>query len=205
MKKLIFSLLVLVGLAAALPADELWLGEVPFVNMSADSKDTFIIKYETEKDEYYIQTSDWLGVSKVIFNNEQFEAFRGAIAKAQEWSKLANEKKVEIEKELPNSNVEANAEWNWGVNKYRNASWDKLKFMFLFNSAAGNNNKMVSILFIAAPKITSSYDEDVTYSFPLSLLSENEINTFMNVISQKNIDKVLKKHEESEKVAELFN
>ena len=205
MKKLIFSLLVLVGLAAALPADELWLGEVPFVNMSADSKDTFIIKYETEKDEYYIQTSDWLGVSKVIFNNEQFEAFRGAISKVQDWSKLAKEKRVEVEKEIPDSNIEANAEWTWGVNKYRNAGWDKLKFKFLFNSAINNDNEIVSILFIVAPKITSSYDEDVTYSFPLALLSDNEINTFMNVISQENIDKVLKKHEESEKAAELFN
>ena len=113
MKKIIFSLFMLVGLFAALPADELLLGEVPFVNMSEDSKDTFIIKYETEKDEYYIQTSDWLGVYKVIFNKEEFEAFRGAIAKIQDWSKLAKEKRVEVEKEIPDSNIEANAEWTW--------------------------------------------------------------------------------------------
>ena len=203
MRKLIFSCLVLVGLAAALPADELWLGEVPFVDMTSNSNDTFVIKYETDKEEYYIKTSDWLGDSNVILNQGQFESFRGIISKALDWCKLADEKRVEIYKEIPNSVVEANVEWNWGVNQYKNASWDKLKFKFLFSSSEGDSN-MVSLLFIAAPEVTSSYDGDVTYSFPLVLLSENEISTFNNVISQKNINKVMKKHEESKKAEDLF-
>ena len=209
MKKIIMrlalSLLVLIGLVSTLPAEELYVGKIHFLDVDTTLDDYFNIKYETEYNQMYIQKGNWSGTSWIILNNDQIETLRSTVSKALDWCKIAYDNNSEIKKELPNSNLESSVVWEFGDETHRNSDYNKLQLQFFFVSAKTEYDEIFPSVLIFSSKVKSSKNQYVTYNFPRAVLLEEDLKTFKEVISQDSINSVVEKHKESRKAEDLFN
>lgn len=209
MKRLIHNialcLLSMFIFVTALPADELLIGSVPYLDIESETEDNFNIKYDTEANLYYIQTYDWLNTAWVILSPEQFESLRKTIDKTLDWCQIAFDNNTAIQKELPNSNIQSDVIWEFGDDIYFNSPYEKVSLSFDFFSTENRNNQIMSSLVIMAPRVTSTTNDYVEYKFPQMLIPEEYIQIFKYTITEDAINDAIEKNEKTKAAESLFN
>lgn len=203
MKRLFWCFLILSFVGSFLAADEYVIGKVSYYDYEYGNPETINFKYDDKEKIFYLQTADWLTTGWVELSSAQLVSLRSTLKKALDWTKIAEDNGSEIKKEIPDSTITSNVTWTSGDNWYKNNSWDKLSIHSHF-IAAGEKGETLSTLLMIAGKVTSSSNKYEKYEFPTLVLLKPNIENFLEVISEENIQSVINKHNESKKAEDLF-
>ena len=203
-KSILFLLLFFIFISY-LSAEELFVGSVSYLDIDSTTEESFNVKYDTEEDLYYLQTSDWITVGWVILTPEQFKTLQATVDKALDWCTIAKDNQSSIKKEIPNSNINCSVLWQYGDDPYINNPYDKLSITFQFFSIENDVNQILSSLVLTAPKITASSNEFVDYKFPHMLIPEDFLQEFATIITDSNISSVVEKYNKAKAAEDLFN
>ena len=114
----ILSIIILTFCFHTSKAEEIiiYLGEAYHYNefLGGMSDAQFAIKYDTENKIYYFYSSDIFNKGWVKMTESQLGDFRSTLEKYLQWEKTAIEKKVKINKEFPDSELNCNVSWKFG-------------------------------------------------------------------------------------------
>ena len=136
------------------------------------------------------------------FTSDEVEKLRINLQKVQEWSKLAKEKKLSIEKELPNSKIYVQGNKYFG-NKYYSSTYET-PLLFTFISIIENDREYISLR-IEGESVVSSENEFVNIEFGQIIFVNEQIDLFINAISSKTVESAREKYEKQKKDSDLFN
>ena len=162
------------------------------------NKTQFLIKYDDSENTYYLFTADWMNKIWIYLSENDLQTIRNAITKYQDWVKLAKEKQVEINKEIPDLTIRANVTWQFGDDWYH-ASGLILKFTVL------SQNPQRHELVISSNKVDSNKNSFVDVELDPLYFEEEEAADFLSCLDKSNIAK--KKEEYNKKIdaQDLFN
>lgn len=157
----------------------------------------FAIKYDTEKDQYYFYTYDFMTKGWVFLTNKDLEKLRNILTKYKKWEKTAIENEVEIEKEFPNSQISGKVVWK-SADEWFSASNITIHFSFF------SQNKYRHQLVIFSNKVNAFSNEFMVFKIEPIYMDKNQVEDFLHGISSDSINIKLKEYSEKKKKEELF-
>lgn len=198
-KKIILGLFfVLIASMFNVYSDEYVIGKINCFDANHIIKMNF--KYDDEEKVFYINRTDEYGKTYwFTVTNDQINTIRQSLGKCKEWIKIAKENQVDVSKELPNSKLSVPGAMKWSDDFY--VSLYNLSLEFYFVAVNGT-----SVLAIKGNKVRSSANQFIDLKWNDVMLIESDVDIFIDVISQENIDAEIKKHDEKKKDSDdLFN
>lgn len=157
----------------------------------------YSIHYDSDNDLYYLMLPDYFNLKALVLDNSDIESLRKNIDKYFEWEKLAKEKQIKLEKQLPDSDICTAFLEVSGNDAYSNFNF-VLKFIFFSQNT--NNHQLV----ISAPAVPSDQNKYIDCSIDDLYFSYDQINDLYNAISEENIAAKKKEFEEQAAVEDLF-
>jgi hypothetical protein len=150
------------------------------------------IAYDTKDKIVYIVLSDILGTSFV--GTKENYLIISNINKYLEWNTKAIQKGVKIEKTI--SSIKMNMYWPLG-DTYYNAVCN-VEFRFL---SQNNNIHMLCLIF---PKVVSAKNKYMSHKAETMYFTKSQAMALKNIISIKNINKMLLENSKNSKIQEDF-
>lgn len=176
MKKNLFVMVMVLLVSFTVMADEysLFTGNAYTYNDLSKSLDEaqFLIKYDDSENTYYLFTADWI--------------------------KIAKEKQVEIDKDIPDLTIKTKVTWQFGDDWY-SASGLTLKFSVL------SQNSQRHELVISSNKVTSRSNQFVDVKLEPLYFEEKEVADFLTSLDAKNLSKLKEEHNKKKQDKDLFN
>ncbi len=146
----------------------------------------YAIKYDDQKQVFYLFKANLLTASWIEFSNENLATLRANLQKYQEWEKAASAKGVELEKALPDSEIATKVVWKLGEDWHHA---DDLTVGFLFFSQSTKRHQLV----IQTNNVSSSDNEFVSFSLDPIYLDKKQTSALLDAISEKSLKKALDK------------
>lgn len=203
MKKLFLSISLIFLLSFDLFADEysIFKGNAyTYNNVWKNLDETqFLIKYDDEKNIYYLFTEDWINKIWICLSEDDLQTIRNTIAKYQDWVKIAKENQVEIYKEIPNSSIKTKVLWLYGEDDWYSASGLVLSFNLL------SQNTQRHQLVITSNKVESNSNEFIDVKLESLYFDETEAQELLNGINTEKIEAAKKEYNKKKEVQDLFN
>ena len=202
MKKNLIVMLMVLLVSFTVMADEysLFTGNAYTYNDLSKSlnKTQFLIKYDDSENTYYLFTADWMNKIWIYLSENDLQTIRNAITKYQDWVKLAKEKQVEINKEIPDLTIRTNVTWQFGDDWYH-ASGLILKFTVL------SQNSQRHELVISSNKVDSNKNSFVDVELDPLYFEEEEAADFLSCLDKSNITKKKEEYNKKKEAQDLFN
>ena len=203
MKKffLVIGILFLAAFNAIADEYTLFTGDAYRVNTATNYLDEtqFRIKYDDSRNVYYLYTSNWMNKIWIYLSEDDLQTIRYAMRKYQDWVKIANEKQVEIDKEIPDSTIRTKVSWKSGVSWYRSS-----EFKLYFDVCTLKNTQCHRFI-ISSNIVTASSNEFVDVKLDTLYFEEKEVADFLAGISENNISAAKKEHNKKKEAQDLFN
>jgi hypothetical protein len=155
------------------------------------------IQYDTEKNQYYFYTSDFLTKGWIVLSDGNIESLRNSLSKYFSWESTAVTNKVKLEKELPGSVISTNVIWKYGDDWF-NAYNITLKLIFFSQSEQRHQ------LVIYSNKVTSTSNQFIEYKLEGTYLEKSEVLSLYQDLKIENIKITFEKYAEQQKTAEMF-
>ena len=202
MKKSIFVILFAIFVSFTAMSDEysLFTGNAYTYNELFKSLDKtqFLIKYDDSENTYYLFTADWMNKIWIYLSENDLQTIRNAITKYQDWVKLAKEKQIEINKEIPDLTIRTNVTWQFGDNWYH-ASGLILKFTVL------SQNPQRHELVIISNKVVANGSSFIYVKLEPLYFEEKEAADFLSCLDESNITKKKEEYNKKKEMQDLFN
>lgn len=167
-----------------------------FLKGFSDAK--FLIKYSDDEEVFYLYTSDVFNKAWINISSEDLEKTRKTIGKYLDWVKIATEKQVEIDKEIPESEIQTSISWKFGDDWYSSDS-------FKLNFHAFSQNIQRHQLVISSNKVESDRNEFVSIKLDTLYLDQDQAAEFLSGIDPETVKKIIAEHDSKQKNQELFN
>lgn len=201
MKKLILCFVIFLGLSLYANADEylLFTGkcyEYNSIGKSLSNKD-FALKYDDESDVFYLRTSDWMNDAWIHLSWKDLDKLRKIFEKYFEWEKLAVEKQITLEKEIPDSTIKTKVTWEFGDNWYSDKNFI---LGFIFFSQSSTRHQLV----LQTSKAIGS-NQFVTYKIDGYYFDKHQVQIFLDSIDEEKIKKQIEKFKKDKEQKDLFN
>ena len=162
------------------------------------NKTQFLIKYDDSENTYYLFTADWMNKIWIYLSEKDLQTIRDAITKYQDWVKIAKEKQVEIDKNIPDLTIKTKVTWQFGDSWY-SSSGMTLKFSVL------SQNSQRHELVISSNKVTSSTNKFVDVKLDPLYFEEAEAADFLTSLDEKNLTKIKEEYNKKKEAKDLFN
>mgnify|MGYP007102047915 CR=1 FL=1 len=162
------------------------------------SETQFLIKYDDSEKTYYLFTADWMNKIWVYLSDDDLQTIREAIIKYQDWVKIAKEKQVEINKEIPNATIRTKVVWNFGDDWYSSSG-----FTLSFSVLSQNTQRHEFL--ISSNKVTSSSNQFVNVKLDTLYIEEKDAADFLAGINESQISKRKEEHNRKREAQDLFN
>ena len=202
MKKNLIVMLMVLLVSFTVMADEysLFTGNAYTYNDLSESLDKtqFLIKYDDSENTYYLFTADWMNKIWIYLSEKDLQTIRDAITKYQDWVKIAKEKQVEIDKDIPDLTIKTKVTWQFGDSWY-SSSGMTLKFSVL------SQNSQRHELVISSNKVTSSSNKFVDVKLDPIYFEEAEAADFLTSLDEKNLTKIKEEYNKKKEAKDLFN
>ena len=202
MKKNLIVMLMVLLVSFTVMADEysLFTGNAYTYNDLSKSLDKtqFLIKYDDSENTYYLFTADWMNKIWIYLSEKDLQTIRDAITKYQDWVKIAKEKQVEIDKDIPELTIKTKVIWQFGDSWY-SSSGMTLKFSVL------SQNSQRHELVISSNKVTSSTNKFVDVKLDPLYFEEAEAADFLTSLDEKNLTKIKEEYNKKKEAKDLFN
>ena len=202
MKKNLIVMLMVLLVSFTVMADEysLFTGNAYTYNDLSKSLDKtqFLIKYDDSENTYYLFTADWMNKIWIYLSEKDLQTIRDAITKYQDWVKIAKEKQVEIDKNIPDLTIKTKVTWQFGDSWY-SSSGMTLKFSVL------SQNSQRHELVISSNKVTSSTNKFVDVKLDPLYFEEAEAADFLTSLDEKNLTKIKEEYNKKKEAKDLFN
>jgi len=143
-------------------------------------------------------TSDYLNKCWINISSEQLDSIKKTIEKYISWVSIATENKVEINKSIPDSEIDTSIAWKYGDNWYEN-SYFRLYFEALSQTIERHQ------LVISSNKVRTDENQFITIKLDPLYLDYDQAQSLLNGINQETINQIVKEHEKQKKNQELFN
>lgn len=201
MRKFLVFLLLLLSTFAYVNADEYLLfsgkcGEYNDVWKNMNERD-YALKYDDENDVFYLRTADWINNAWIHLSWNDIAKLRTILEKYFEWEKLAIEKKVKLEKELPNATIATKVTWKYGDDWY---SARNFQLSFVFFSQSESRHQLV----LMTSKATGS-NQFVTYKIDGYYFDSNQVKQFYDALGDNAIKEKIKEFKNNKEKESLFN
>lgn len=183
-------------------ADEYLISTIECVEPDNFYDSELTLKYDDENDVYYIFRSTFSRSYWFTFTPEKLDQLRNILKKAEEWSKLANNHKSSISKELPDSLMKVEGTMKSG-NDWYTTRWD-ISLNFFFISLFSDDTGAVTLLMKGGSQ-ESKQNQFIDIEFESVVFLNSEIDDFLNAISKETVEKAKINREKQKKAAELFN
>ncbi len=134
-------------------------------------KTQFLLKYDDSEKTYYLFTSDWMNKIWISLSEADLQTIRDAITKYQNWVKIAKEKQVEINKDIPDLKIKTEVTWKFGDSWY-DASGLVLEFSVL------SQNPQRHELVISSNKVKSTSNRYIDIKLEPLYFEEKEAAEF---------------------------
>jgi hypothetical protein len=155
------------------------------------------IRYDDEDDVFYFVSSDWISSSWIDLSRNDLAKLRRTFEKYFEWEAIAVENKVELEKEIPDSEITQRVVWKWGDDWY---SSNGLILNFTFFSQSESRHQLI----LSTNKVGSS-NMFIDFSIDGFYFEKEQVRAFYNAILEENITKALEDIEKNKAAESLFN
>ena len=202
MKKNLIVMLMVLLVSFTVMADEYSLFTVnayTYNDLSKSlNKTQFLIKYDDSENTYYLFTADWMNKIWIYLSEKDLQTIRDAITKYQDWIKIAKEKQVEIDKDIPDLTIKTKVTWQFGDSWY-SSSGMTLKFSVL------SQNSQRHELVISSNKVTSSSNKFVDVKLDPLYFEEAEAADFLTSLDEKNLTKIKEEYNKKKEAKDLFN
>lgn len=202
MKKNIIVMLMVLLVSFTVMADEysLFTGNAYTYNDISKSLDEtqFLIKFDDSENTYYLFTADWMNKIWIYLSEKDIQIIRDAITKYQDWVKIAKEKQVEIDKDIPDLTIKTKVTWEFGDEWY-SSSGMTLKFSVL------SQNSQRHELVISSNKVTSRSNQFVDVKLDPLYFEEAEAADFLTSLDEKNLTKIKEEYNKKKEAKDLFN
>jgi len=162
------------------------------------SRVNYHMKYDDEYKVYYLFLSDYSNSVWIELHDKEMNLLRNNINKYYEWEKLAVEKQVKLEKELPNSSFITNVTWET-LDKWYSSNFLNLNFIFFSQNI--NRHQLV----IYTNKVESTENEYIDWKMEDLYFDKNDVDYLYENIKVESINNFIKKHEEQKNTESLFN
>ncbi|MBR2281576.1 MAG: hypothetical protein IJ863_03020 [Spirochaetales bacterium] len=160
--------------------------------------ETMKIRYEDETNDYMFYVSDSYQTIWMVFTEEDLNIMRNTAQKALEWQKVALENKVEVSKEIPNSQLSMKIAEKSGSSFYSGSYKVPVRFNFVSTEGAG-----LTVLMLVGGSTTASSNKYIDLEFVGQWIMD--IQGFADAISEKTISEAISKHNSaSSNAEELF-
>ena len=202
MKKSIIAILMVLLVSFTVMADEysLFTGNAYTYNDISKSLDKtqFLIKFDDSENTYYLFTADWMNKIWIYLSEKDIQTIRDAITKYQDWVKIAKEKQVEIDKDIPDLTIKTKVTWKFGDEWY-SSSGMTLKFSVL------SQNSQRHELVISSNKVTSRSNQFVDVKLDPLYFEEKEAADFLESLNEDNIKTLKAEYNKKKEAKDLFN
>ncbi len=183
-------------------ADEYTLGEISVSGSIYGMGETVRFKYDDTENTYYLQVSSLMYIGWIYISETQLETLRTTVDKAIEWGKIAEEKKIEVSKEIPGSKLTSKVVWRFSTDRNNFYSANGLDVKWTFQSLESGS----WYLTFQSSEVSSRQNQFMTYSVDPISISRFKTADFKEIISEEGIKKAKAEHEKKKKEAEeLFN
>lgn len=183
-------------------ADEYTLGEISVSGSLYGMGETVRLKYDDKENTYYLQVSSLMYLGWIYLSEDQLKTLRATVDKAIEWGKIAESKKLEVSKEIPDSKLTSKVAWRFLTDHNNFYFADGLNLKWTFQSTDYGS----WYLTFQSSEVSSRQNQFMTYSVDTISMSRLTTEDFKKIISEEGIKKVKAEHEKKKKEAdELFN
>lgn len=158
----------------------------------------FLIKYDDEEKTYYLFTSDWMNKIWIYLSDNDLETIRNAMIKYQDWIKIAKEKQVETDKDIPNSTIRTKVTWKFGDNWYSASG-------FILNFSVLSQTTQRHELVISSNKVDSYSNQFIDIKLDTLYFEEKDVDAFLKGINKDNISALKAEHDKKKEDQDLFN
>ena len=157
----------------------------------------FLIKYSDEEKVYYLFSSDYISKQWINITSEQLDSIRKTIEKYFDWVKIATDNQVEIDKTIPDSEINTSISWMYGDDWHSNDSF-QLYFAVLSQDIKTHQ------LIISSNKVNSRTNQFISAKLETLYLNTDEAAALLNGIQQDNIMEVGKEYQKKKSNQDLF-
>lgn len=202
MKK-IFALVTvfLMGFSAVI-ADEYVVSKIECISADGFFARELTFKYDDSENVYYLYRSTYSGAYWFTLTPDKLEKLRANLNKVQEWSKLARESRSSIYKELPDSKISVDGIMKFG-NDWYSTRWN-IDLNFFFVSQITEESDVISLLLRGGAE-ESRQNQFIDIEFESVFFLNNEIDSFINAISEETVEGAKKQHAKEKSAADMFN
>lgn len=198
MNKIIKAIILSVVVAFPSFADIVPLGSVTVYEAEHETDREVSFSYDT--DGFYImQIKSVISSTWIALTPAQLDTIRASLDKAIEWGKIAEKQKVNIDKDIPNSNMSVNLYWGVSSDTVYSASKVPIRWVFI----GADDGEWITVL--APEKAVSNQNEYIYYSPEYIVFLKKYVLAVKDIISEGNVKKTIEKEEKNRKKAdELF-
>lgn len=157
----------------------------------------FLIKYSDEEKVFYLFTSDILNKTWITITENDLEKLRSILNKFIEWEKIAIEKQIIIDKDIPESTIRTEVTWKYGDDWYSNSNFE------IYFLALSQNEKRHQLV-IHSNKVESSKNEFITSKLDALYLDIEQVISLFNGIGKEQVNRIFEERLKSKKNQDLF-
>lgn len=158
----------------------------------------YAIKYDDEDDVFFLRIDDWINKAWIHLTRNDIAKLRKNIEKYFEWEKLAVEKAVKLEKDLPDSTINTEVTWKFG-DDWQSAMG--LNVYFVFFSQNTTRHQLV----LYSSKATSYKNQFITYKMDDLYFDKNQVQQLYNAIKEETLSKQLEEIKKNNEIKNIFN
>lgn len=196
-KRTVFCLALLLIAFGSISADEIamYVGNAGHYNeyLSNMTNTQFAIKYNTERDQYFFFSSDFMSKGWVYLDTEDIQKLRDILNKYLEWEVIAIENDVLLKKEIPNSRIEGKLSFRYGDEWYSSSG---LRMNFTFFSQSVERHQLV----IGSNKVDSTTNQFIDYQITKLYLGHDDVVDFLAGISPDTLEMKIQKFNAQDKL-----
>ena len=204
MKKLITTILTTFLLSGVSFADEFIICEGTGIKINVLNREVPVkisIKFHVEDNSYMFVAQQSSGYYFIYIDRDKLKHFRKNLEKFLEWAKIANEKKVSVEKELPDSTIKTRVGWYYYKTWCVSSLTSKLKMKFNFTATTSG---VPYLTITSANKVTSSHNRFMTFDMDAIFLTESQALVLLSGTSAESLKKAENKYLKEKKNENLF-
>jgi hypothetical protein len=153
--------------------------------------------YDDEEYAFSFVTQSFMSNGLMFLNSNDMSKLRDNLNKYLEWEELAITKSVKIEKSLPNSTIKNKVGWSFGDDTYVAMNFE-LKFTFFSQSESRHQ------LVISSNNVEALSNKFIDYKIEPIYLDHIHVTSFLNGVSEANINQLIEERSKNKEVEELF-
>lgn len=202
MKKMFLVLSFLVCGLSAIFADEFVVSRIGCSDAKTFYDEEILLKYDDKENVFYLFRSDYARDYWFILTPEKLKQLRETVKKAQEWSALAFEKKSEIAKDIPKSEIKVPVTMKRG-NDWYTSSYD-MTLYFKFISIFNDKSSLTSLL-VMGNAVSSRQNRYCELEFEAVIFVNSTIDKLAAAISEEAVNKAIEEQKKKQSDADMFN